>query len=371
MENIRQIMQATYPAADLSRYFAFLAQATGSDHKHHIAPRAEFPELLAAPENIVPLGYQEHFYAHYLLALAVPECGHLQMTFYMMANFYAKNSKADEMPFFAEVYERGMQAQAAAMRTPENRARVRAQVQKLNDDPAYRAQWIKRLNKLNADPTFTAKRDASARERLTALNADPAWRAAQDERSRKRIIEHKRLKTGMYAPDAVERSRLGRIGHEVSQEARAKIGTANRIHRSGTHLSEETKQRQSASIKEAFKRPAVRENHRLSLLGHETSQATRDKISAANKGQIRSEKVRAAIRRARAKQVITAEHAAAIGAGNKRAWAEGRRTVTQEQKDRFASLSTSEICKARWANPEYREKMMLNRRGGRPRKVGA
>ena len=152
--NIQAIMQAKYPGADLSRYFAFLDAATGEDHAHHSAPRAEFPELATEPENIRAVSFQEHFYAHYLLALAVPECRPFQTTVYFMANIFAREIRTDELPFFAEVYERGMRAQAERMKA-------------LHADPEFAKARDERLKALNADPEFAKARD----ERLKALHA--------------------------------------------------------------------------------------------------------------------------------------------------------------------------------------------------------
>jgi hypothetical protein len=70
--NIQSIMQAKYPDADLSRYFAFLTQATGSDHKHHIAPRSLFPELAKEKANLISLTVEQHVEAHSLLAVQIP-----------------------------------------------------------------------------------------------------------------------------------------------------------------------------------------------------------------------------------------------------------------------------------------------------------
>jgi hypothetical protein len=172
MENIRQIMQATYPAADLSRYFAFLAQATGSDHKHHVAPQAEFPELARAAKNIVPLSYQEHFYAHYLLALAVPECVTFQTTVWLIANTFADKIRTDELPHFAEVYERGM------MLNPGWST--------VNSDTAFTAKRIARLNAKYSDPAIAAARVALSKEKMCRLNSDPEFIAANADRTRKR-----------------------------------------------------------------------------------------------------------------------------------------------------------------------------------------
>ena len=186
--NIQAIMQAKYPGADLSRYFAFLDAATGEDHAHHSAPRAEFPELATEPENIRAVSFQEHFYAHYLLALAVPECRPFQTTVYFMANIFAREIRTDELPFFAEVYERGMRAQAERMKAlnadPEfkkaSAERGRKQLKALNADPEFAKARDEQLKALNADPEFAKARD----ERLKALNADPEFAKARDARTK-------------------------------------------------------------------------------------------------------------------------------------------------------------------------------------------
>ena len=166
-------MQAKYPGADLSRYFAFLDAATGEDHAHHSAPRAEFPELATEPENIRAVSFQEHFYAHYLLALAVPECRPFQTTVYFMANIFAREIRTDELPFFAEVYERGMRAQAERMKA-------------LNADPEFAKAHAecgrKHMKALNADPEFKKASAERGRKQLKALHADPEFAKARDER---------------------------------------------------------------------------------------------------------------------------------------------------------------------------------------------
>ena len=203
--NIQAIMQAKYPGADLSRYFAFLDAATGEDHAHHSAPRAEFPELATEPENIRAVSFQEHFYAHYLLALAVPECRPFQTTVYFMANIFAREIRTDELPFFAEVYERGMRAHAECLKAlnadPEfakaRDERGRKQLKALNADPEFAKARDECLKALNADPEFAKARDeclkalhadpefAKARdERLKALNADPEFAKARDARTK-------------------------------------------------------------------------------------------------------------------------------------------------------------------------------------------
>jgi hypothetical protein len=180
-------MQAKYPGADLSRYFAFLDAATGEDHAHHSAPRAEFPELATEPENIRAVSFQEHFYAHYLLALAVPECRPFQTTVYFMANIFAREIRTDELPFFAEVYERGMRAQAERLKAlnadPEFAKARDERLKALNADPEFAKARGEGLKALHADPEFAKARD----EHMKALNADPEFKKARDERGRKQL----------------------------------------------------------------------------------------------------------------------------------------------------------------------------------------
>ena len=194
---IQTLMQTKYSAADLRRYFSFLVQASGNDHKHHIAPRAEFPELAAVSENIIPLSYQEHFYAHYLLALAVPECGTFQTTVRFMADRYAQEIITDELPLFAEVYERGAKERVKklkAMHSDPAFASVRdavaaATFKRLNADPIFIAARSERMKKQHADPIFAAMHSDNKRKHMNRLNADPVFAAARDMRSSKQMKE--------------------------------------------------------------------------------------------------------------------------------------------------------------------------------------
>jgi tetratricopeptide (TPR) repeat protein len=184
-------MQAKYPGADLSRYFAFLDAATGEDHAHHSAPRAEFPELATEPENIRAVSFQEHFYAHYLLALAVPECRPFQTTVYFMANIFAREIRTDELPFFAEVYERGMRAHAECLKAlnadPEFAKARDARTKALHADPEFAKARDERLKALNADPEFAKAHAECGRKHMKALNADPEFKKASAERGRKQL----------------------------------------------------------------------------------------------------------------------------------------------------------------------------------------
>lgn len=73
------------------------------------------------------------------------------------------------------------------------------------------------------------------------------------------------------------------------------------------------------------------------LAGHTFSQNTRDKIAASNRGQKRSSGAIDKIKAARAKQVVTPEHKAAISKGMKKAFAEGRLKVKETIKGAHAA----------------------------------
>jgi hypothetical protein len=78
---IRQAMQKKYPDADFVPYFAFLSAVPNREyrpradrHRHHMAPREQFPELdtgMAGP-NIKVLTVGEHVQAHRILAKCCP-----------------------------------------------------------------------------------------------------------------------------------------------------------------------------------------------------------------------------------------------------------------------------------------------------------
>jgi hypothetical protein len=71
---IRDLMELRFPYADLRAYFEHLDTcAGGGGHKHHVAPKCEFPELAKDIWNIALLSYGDHREAHRLLSAAVPE----------------------------------------------------------------------------------------------------------------------------------------------------------------------------------------------------------------------------------------------------------------------------------------------------------
>jgi hypothetical protein len=83
--NPQTILQERYPAANLVVYNAFMELCRqfepepqkGMTQEHHICPRKQFPEYVAAPENLITLRTLLHQHAHKLLAASVPEIQNL------------------------------------------------------------------------------------------------------------------------------------------------------------------------------------------------------------------------------------------------------------------------------------------------------
>jgi hypothetical protein len=77
--NPRAVLQERYATADFELYFRFLDDCCGTrpdsgrTHKHHICPRAQFPEYMKAEWNLITLTVEDHKQAHRLLAVAVPD----------------------------------------------------------------------------------------------------------------------------------------------------------------------------------------------------------------------------------------------------------------------------------------------------------
>jgi hypothetical protein len=72
--SIRDAMELRFPYADFRSYFEFIDTcAGGGKHRHHVAPRCEFSELIEDLDNIALLSYEDHARAHVLLSEAVPD----------------------------------------------------------------------------------------------------------------------------------------------------------------------------------------------------------------------------------------------------------------------------------------------------------
>ena len=185
---IQTAMASKFPTADFEPYFRFLETTTGNDHKHHVAPKKVFPDLKRNPENIRPLSFQEHFYAHYLLAWAVPDCASIQQAFFSMTHMFAGKIRTDELPYFAETY-------ASAQEIVREDSRERCTV--LMADPELKAAATKRIIAFNADPEFRAKRDAAATKVMGVLRVDPQWRAALGKKISAALQADPKIKAAM------------------------------------------------------------------------------------------------------------------------------------------------------------------------------
>ena len=218
-ERIKDAMRTKFPTADFTEYFGFLEQCKVpvecAMHSHHICPRAEFPELRKDKENLIDLGVADHFCAHYWLALAVPECRNFQITVQYMADTNARSISRDELPGFAEVYARGMEALKARNNEPKVKsahvARLRKRwadpeqkvaqserSKKLWEDPEYRAEKTEQLKEMLVRPEVKEARTTSLKkywedleqraafaERMKKLRADPEFKAAQSARAKR------------------------------------------------------------------------------------------------------------------------------------------------------------------------------------------
>lgn len=135
--HIRAALKAKYPTADFRAYFAFLAacpaQPAGRAHKHHMAPREQFPEYAKDKTNLIALTIDDHVCAHTVLGQA---CSVLSW-----AN-----------PHFI-----------AAARGPKWRAAHAAGSRRMAQDPKWRAANAAAMRKLAQSPKWQAAHDAGCR----------------------------------------------------------------------------------------------------------------------------------------------------------------------------------------------------------------
>ena len=115
---MKDVLQTRFPHSNFDQYLAFVyahTAHTGMLHGHHVAPRAEFPEHVADPQNIVNLSVPDHIRAHELLAEAVPECGSFQSAVAYLYQLYPSDvtSNPEEMQ---EAFQRAREAMREAMK---------------------------------------------------------------------------------------------------------------------------------------------------------------------------------------------------------------------------------------------------------------
>ncbi len=114
---MKDVLQTRFPHSNFDQYLAFVyahTAHTGMLHGHHVAPRAEFPEHVADPQNIVNLSVPDHIRAHELLAEAVPECGSFQNAVAYLYHLFPSDvtSNPEEMQ---EAFQRAREAQSIRM----------------------------------------------------------------------------------------------------------------------------------------------------------------------------------------------------------------------------------------------------------------
>lgn len=120
--HIAEAMRAKYPQADFTRYFAFMEKCAtqvqaGETHKHHIAPKEQFPELRRDVANLLPLTVENHWLAHDILGQSEPALAHATPQFIAAASTGGR----------------------LARKTPQWLAACRTAMRKLTSDPKWLA----------------------------------------------------------------------------------------------------------------------------------------------------------------------------------------------------------------------------------------
>jgi hypothetical protein len=122
LDTLREELSARNPGADFAPYFVFIEscplRSKENSERHHILPQKEFPSFRKSADNQVYLSSGDHLRAHYFLALCAPGCLSFQKTFFLMSIVRKPLGllTAEEILVCAEVYEKGREAQRAAVR---------------------------------------------------------------------------------------------------------------------------------------------------------------------------------------------------------------------------------------------------------------
>jgi len=190
--NLQTTLQARYPLAELTVYFAFidlcrqfeLEPQKGKTHEHHICPKKQFPELEHAPENLITLHTRLHAHAHRLLAAAVPElsttaawiaAGHSveARTRQGLTQKITKNRpevkariSASSKKYFSNPEARATHSACMkiSMSRPEVRARQSAALKIALARPEVRAQRSAAMKKRYEDPEYRARHSAAMKK---------------------------------------------------------------------------------------------------------------------------------------------------------------------------------------------------------------
>jgi hypothetical protein len=105
--NLQNILQQKFPKADFHEYFDFLEHLDiliKGGHKHHILPKKQFPEFKNNSKNCIRVSSENHFLAHYYLALASSE---FDLAFFLMSNYHSVKVVQTQLTHFIKLYEQG------------------------------------------------------------------------------------------------------------------------------------------------------------------------------------------------------------------------------------------------------------------------
>jgi len=180
-------MQAKYPKADFGEYFRFLVSRCGTEKKacgteeHHIAPRAQFPELANEPLNLITLFIADHAFAHKLLRTVHPDFKNNTDA------WIASRTDPVRIAAHSERSRKHLKKLHTDAAWAEKRDAISSAIfKKLNADPAFIAARSARMKKQHADPTFAALHSSLKSEHMKKLNADPLFKAASIIRTKAR-----------------------------------------------------------------------------------------------------------------------------------------------------------------------------------------
>jgi hypothetical protein len=211
--HIRAAMQAKYPKADFTTYFAFLQRCKSRGRQtqnHHIAPRAQFPKLKNDYACLIPLTRPQHIKAHHLLG---------------------KIDAAMDYPCEKFIFSSGtpkqLAATLAAMARPEWRARYRAAMAR----PEGRARWRAAMARPEVKAQWRAtmaRPEVKARQREAARAAWVQPEVKARRRAAMRAVHTTKGKK-LYVSRTRQAVQLYRAGHYLTDIAvavfRCKRGT--------------------------------------------------------------------------------------------------------------------------------------------------
>jgi len=225
-------------------YEALMRKAVGRGgldgyvERHHIRPKAIYPDQKDDPENIVALTAREHFVAHLLLAKIYG--GRMVFAAYSMSNHGRYGGRRYEW------LRREAAAQLSLDRTGEGNPQYgrKASAETLEKLSAARRAYYAEND--HATKGRTKSPEARARMRFLSGEDHPNFGTTRSEVTKARISESKK---GVPNPFAAK---------PLSKETKEKIRVAN----TGKIVPEERRQRISAALKGRPKPPRTEEHRR-------------------------------------------------------------------------------------------------------------